>query len=305
MGWCDLVVITGVPNGLIMGRRLLCYTRHYTLINTTGKMKKATNKSNSGNTPGKGSIESQSDDTKLQNTDSSENNPNINSLKNRFSNLKRQRQSSKEENGRDLRYEQKIKKLNIGLLSNKVAKKSNDLHFAIKQEILEDKKLTKAKKQLEKLDNKEPLKSIVLSTKQTDRTAQFKYTLEEQDDGKQKKIDKNHDEESINYDELHRKKYYRMVNQLQKDNQTSKYDADPELTISGFVSEEKAKKVATIIQKEKEKSAKFSRRRIFDEDGEDVNYINEGNMRFNKKLERSFTDVSQKIKDNLERGTAL
>ena len=52
------------------------------------------------------------------------------------------------------------------------------------------------------------------------------------------------------------------------------------------------------------KRAKYSRRRTHD-DEEGVNYINERNMRFNKKLERFYGDYTEEIKQNLERGTAV
>jgi len=52
------------------------------------------------------------------------------------------------------------------------------------------------------------------------------------------------------------------------------------------------------------KRAKYSRRRPFDED-EDIDYINERNMKFNKKLERFYGKYTAEIKQNLERGTAI
>ena len=53
-----------------------------------------------------------------------------------------------------------------------------------------------------------------------------------------------------------------------------------------------------------EKRDKYSRRRRFDEE-EDVSYINERNMKFNKKLERFYGQYTAEIKQNLERGTAV
>jgi len=52
------------------------------------------------------------------------------------------------------------------------------------------------------------------------------------------------------------------------------------------------------------KREKFSRRRKFDPD-EDVDFINERNQRFNKKLERFYGEHTKETKLNLERGTAL
>jgi pre-mRNA-splicing factor SYF2 len=52
------------------------------------------------------------------------------------------------------------------------------------------------------------------------------------------------------------------------------------------------------------KGAKFSRRRANTGD-KDVDYINDRNAHFNKKIERAFGGYTQEIKANLERGTAL
>jgi pre-mRNA-splicing factor SYF2 len=53
-----------------------------------------------------------------------------------------------------------------------------------------------------------------------------------------------------------------------------------------------------------EKRAKYSRRRAHDEDA-DIDYINERNAKFNKKLERFYGTYTADIKQNLERGTAV
>ena len=52
------------------------------------------------------------------------------------------------------------------------------------------------------------------------------------------------------------------------------------------------------------KRSKYSRRRAFDPDS-DIDYINERNMKFNKKLERFYGKYTSDIKQNLERGTAV
>jgi pre-mRNA-splicing factor SYF2 len=49
---------------------------------------------------------------------------------------------------------------------------------------------------------------------------------------------------------------------------------------------------------------KYSRRRRFDDEA-DIDYINERNMKFNKKLERFYGQYTAEIKQNLERGTAV
>lgn len=52
------------------------------------------------------------------------------------------------------------------------------------------------------------------------------------------------------------------------------------------------------------KRKSFSRRRAHNDDA-DIDYINEKNARFNKKLERFYGEHTSEIKQNLERGTAI
>uniref|UniRef100_A0A224Z4K8 Pre-mRNA-splicing factor SYF2 n=1 Tax=Rhipicephalus zambeziensis TaxID=60191 RepID=A0A224Z4K8_9ACAR len=58
------------------------------------------------------------------------------------------------------------------------------------------------------------------------------------------------------------------------------------------------------LEKQIEKRNKYSRRRRFNDD-EDIDYINERNMKFNKKLDRFYGKYTAEIKQNLERGTAV
>lgn len=68
--------------------------------------------------------------------------------------------------------------------------------------------------------------------------------------------------------------------------------------------EERKNLLKNNIEMQQAKRDKFSRRRNFYED-QNVDYINERNRMFNKKLERFFGKDSAEIKANLERGTAL
>jgi len=58
------------------------------------------------------------------------------------------------------------------------------------------------------------------------------------------------------------------------------------------------------LGKQVEKREKFSRRRMHNTEA-DIDYINERNMKFNKKLERFYGQYTNDIKQNLERGTAI
>eukprot|EP00761_Pharyngomonas_kirbyi_P013002 gb/GECH01013029.1/.p1 GENE.gb/GECH01013029.1/~~gb/GECH01013029.1/.p1 ORF type:complete len:288 (+),score=93.16 gb/GECH01013029.1/:1-864(+) len=58
------------------------------------------------------------------------------------------------------------------------------------------------------------------------------------------------------------------------------------------------------LKETEERRSKFSRRRPYNDD-EYVDYINDRNKVFNKKISRAFDDYTTEIKENLERGTAL
>lgn len=58
------------------------------------------------------------------------------------------------------------------------------------------------------------------------------------------------------------------------------------------------------LEKQIQKREKFSRRRTTDEEA-DIDFINERNQKFNKKLERFYGQYTAEIKQNLERGTAV
>ncbi|XP_023015577.2 pre-mRNA-splicing factor Syf2 [Leptinotarsa decemlineata] len=58
------------------------------------------------------------------------------------------------------------------------------------------------------------------------------------------------------------------------------------------------------VEKQIEKKSKFSRRRTHNDDA-DIDYINERNAKFNKKMERFYGEYTAEIKQNLERGTAV
>ncbi|KAH8413780.1 hypothetical protein KR222_008086 [Zaprionus bogoriensis] len=58
------------------------------------------------------------------------------------------------------------------------------------------------------------------------------------------------------------------------------------------------------LEQQIERRKKYSRRRIYNDDA-DVDFINERNSKFNKKLDRFYGEHTAEIKQNLERGTAI
>ena len=58
------------------------------------------------------------------------------------------------------------------------------------------------------------------------------------------------------------------------------------------------------IERRQEERVKMSRRRTHF-DSNDVDYINDSNAAFNKKIKHSFDKYTVEIRQNLERGTAI
>lgn len=72
----------------------------------------------------------------------------------------------------------------------------------------------------------------------------------------------------------------------------------------GKVPEAAVDRMVADLEKQIEKREKYSRRRAH-QDEADIDYINERNMKFNKKLARFYDPFTSEIKQNLERGTAI
>ena len=71
-----------------------------------------------------------------------------------------------------------------------------------------------------------------------------------------------------------------------------------------MVSEKRINAMVAELDARKTSRSTYSRRRTFHAE-KDVDWINDRNAHFNKKIERAFAAHTQEIKANLERGTAL
>lgn len=98
--------------------------------------------------------------------------------------------------------------------------------------------------------------------------------------------------------------FYPDAYERQKDSVGSDAFYAPANLVSHKPSEDAKDRLAESLKQAEEKRKKFSRRRIYDED-EQVEWINERNRHFTKKIERAFGEHTREIKGNLERGTAL
>lgn len=112
------------------------------------------------------------------------------------------------------------------------------------------------------------------------------------------------------------RQYNRLVNQITPDmkqyqNQRTKVGDDifygEAHTISQGTHKDTPQAIDNMVndlEQQIMKRKSFSRRRTHNDDA-DIDYINEKNARFNKKLERFYGDHTTEIKQNLERGTAI
>ena len=132
---------------------------------------------------------------------------------------------------------------------------------------------------------------------------------------KRKKAKHNPDEGFSSYEQATFRKYSGLTKQIKPD--MGHYEISKEKAGDAFYAEagtivhgvhkdskDAIDKMALDVLKQQEKREKYSRRRRHDPDA-DIDYINERNMKFNKKLERFYGSYTKEIKDNLERGTAV
>jgi len=112
----------------------------------------------------------------------------------------------------------------------------------------------------------------------------------------------------FNADALH-KAYEKRLDDLPGRDETAGADDDdddggPEFGDARPPSEAALARMTAELEKRDKKQAAFSRRRAT-VPGEDIDFINERNRHYNKKLKRAFDPYTVEIKQNLERGTAI
>jgi len=141
------------------------------------------------------------------------------------------------------------------------------------------------------------------------------YSAEEVEKWEKKKRKKNPDTGFADFEQASFRQYQRLTKAVKPD--MADYEREKEKMGEKFYptlntlgveahkdSEEAVDNLAADVEKQIQKRAKYSRRRAHDED-EDIDYINERNMKFNKKLERFYGKHTATIKQDLERGTAV
>lgn len=154
------------------------------------------------------------------------------------------------------------------------------------------------------------------SGKDYDRVKLLNVSAVEAERIDRKKKKKNHDQGFSTYEQATIRQYNRLVKNMpapdmeQYEKQKSKYgDAfygGHNVIIHGMHEDRKdaVDKMVNDLEGQIAKRNKYSRRRIHNDDA-DIDYINERNAKFNKKLERFYGEHTSEIKQNLERGTAI
>lgn len=140
-------------------------------------------------------------------------------------------------------------------------------------------------------------------------------TAEDAEKWDRMKKKKNPDPGFSSYEDAAVRQYERLTKKFKPD--MEEYEKEKEIMGDAFYpskdtiihglhkdSEENISNMVEDLEKQIDKHSKFSRRRRYNDDA-DINYINERNMRFNKKLERFYGQYTAEIKQNLERGTAV
>ena len=133
---------------------------------------------------------------------------------------------------------------------------------------------------------------------------------------KLRKRNKNPDKGFSDYEAQTAKQYTRLVKAMPPPD-IRKYEAakeklgdafygGPNVILHGLHEDKKGaiENMVRDVEAQIDKRKKFSRRRTHNDDA-DIDYINEKNARFNKKLERYYGEHTVEIKQNLERGTAI
>ncbi|CAH0725529.1 unnamed protein product, partial [Brenthis ino] len=152
--------------------------------------------------------------------------------------------------------------------------------------------------------------------KDYDRVKLLNISAVEAERLERKKKKKNPDQGFSTYEQATVRQHNRLIKSMpimdveQYEKQKQKYgDAfygGPNVIIHGMHEDKKdaIDKMVNDLEGQIAKRAKYSRRRTHNDDA-DIDYINERNAKFNKKLERFYGEHTAEIKQNLERGTAI
>jgi len=149
-----------------------------------------------------------------------------------------------------------------------------------------------------------------------DRAKLLNVTAVDAERLERKKKKKNPDQGFSDFEAATRRQYDRLVKNMapkdmeryeeQKKRYGDAFYAGPNTIVHGLHQDrpEAIDNLVKSVEDQIAKRNKYSRRRIHNDDA-DIDYINERNAKFNKKLDRFYGEHTAEIKQNLERGTAV
>lgn len=195
------------------------------------------------------------------------------------------------------------------------------------KEVLEENELSKRpanwekrnERNLKKLQSEEEKEKAELSGRDYELIKSLDIQADELERWNQIKARKKRpDPGFINFEEASKRQYQRQLKHLKPDldeynkvkekvGEETFYLKNSEQTPKSSLtvdSKQGVERMVEDVNKQIELRGKRSRRRRFDDEA-DVDYINERNMKFNKKLERFYGNYTEEIKQNFERGTAI
>lgn len=149
-----------------------------------------------------------------------------------------------------------------------------------------------------------------------DRLKLLNVTAVEAERLERKKKKKNPDQGFSDFEAATFRQYNRLIKNMapkdmesyeeQKEKYGDAFYAGPNTIVQGLHQDrpEAVDNLVKSVENQIFKRNKYSRRRMHNDDA-DIDYINERNAKFNKKLDRFYGEHTAEIKQNLERGTAV
>ncbi|KAF8771649.1 pre-mRNA-splicing factor SYF2-like [Argiope bruennichi] len=199
-------------------------------------------------------------------------------------------------------------------------KESRKLNY---QEVVEEDRRAKLPPNYEKknkwaqyiIEQEEKKQEAAAKGEDYNRVKLLDVTAEDAEKWERMKKKKNPDPGFSSYEDAAIRQYDRLTKKMKPDMEAYKREKEKmgeafyptkDTIIHGMQedSQEAIDNMVENLEKVIEKHSKFSRRRRYNDDA-DINYINERNKNFNKKLERFYGQYTAEIKQNLERGTAV
>lgn len=166
------------------------------------------------------------------------------------------------------------------------------------------------------LEDQQKRDEVEKEGKSYDRVKLLNISAVEAERLERKRKKKNPDQGFSTYEQATIRQHNRLVKnmpaadmdlyQRQKEKYGDAFYGGPNVIIHGMHEDRKdaVDRMVNDIEGQIAKRAKYSRRRTHNDDA-DIDYINERNAKFNKKLERFYGEHTAEIKQNLERGTAI